>query len=46
VDDGFEVVDLGSRNGTRVNGQGVARQRLDDGDEILVGAVPIRFEMG
>jgi hypothetical protein len=44
VDDGYEVVDLGSRNGTRVNGRGVVRERLDDGDELSVGAVGLRFE--
>ncbi len=42
--DGFEVVDLGSRNGTRVNGYGITRQRLADGDDLLIGAVPLRFE--
>lgn len=42
--DGFEIVDLESRNGTRVNGYGVARQRLNDGDAIEIGAVPLRFE--
>jgi len=42
--DGFEVVDMQSRNGTRVNGYGVARQRLQDGDEVHIGAVPVRFE--
>ena len=42
--DGFDVVDMGSRNGTRVNGYGVTRQRLVDGDDILIGAVPLRFE--
>ena len=42
--DGFEVVDLGSRNGTRVNGLGIARTRLSDGDDLLIGAVPLRFE--
>lgn len=42
--DGFEVVDLGSRNGTRVNGLGIARTRLADGDDLLIGAVPLRFE--
>ena len=42
--DGFEVVDLGSRNGTKVNGLGVTRQHLADGDDLLVGAVPLRFE--
>ncbi len=42
--DGFEVIDLGSRNGTRVNGYGITRQRLADGDDLLIGAVPLRFE--
>ena len=42
--DGFELIDLGSRNGTRVNGYGVTRQRLADGDDVLIGAVPLRFE--
>ena len=42
--DGFEVIDLQSRNGTRVNGYGIARQRLNDGDEVHIGAVPVRFE--
>jgi hypothetical protein len=42
--DGFEVVDLQSRNGTRVNGFGIARHRLADGDEVHIGAVPLRFE--
>ncbi len=44
VDDGFEVVDLGSRNGTKVNGRGLVRGRLDDGDELSIGAVGLRFE--
>jgi hypothetical protein len=42
--DGFEVIDLGSRNGTRVNGVGIVRQHLFDGDDVLIGAVPLRFE--
>ena len=42
--EGFEVVDLGSRNGTKVNGYGIVRQRLADGDEIHIGAVPMKFE--
>jgi hypothetical protein len=42
--DGFEVVDLQSRNGTRVNGFGIVSHRLKDGDEIHIGAVPVRFE--
>lgn len=40
----FVVVDLGSTNGTRVNGSGVKERRLVDGDEITVGATTLRFE--
>lgn len=42
--DGFRVVDLSSTNGTLVNGGPVREKRLDDGDEIRVGATTIRFE--
>jgi hypothetical protein len=41
---GFVVVDLGSTNGTKVNGAGVKERRLADGDEITVGGTQIRFE--
>lgn len=41
---GWSVVDLGSTNGTRVNGAGVTEQRLADGDVITVGDSTIRFE--
>src|SRR5439155_11943157 len=41
---GFVVVDLGSTNGTKVNGLGVRERRLADGDEILVGNTRLRFE--
>jgi pSer/pThr/pTyr-binding forkhead associated (FHA) protein len=41
---GFVVVDLGSTNGTRVNGAGVKERRLVDGDEITVGGTKILFE--
>lgn len=40
----FVVIDLGSTNGTRVNGAGVRERRLNDGDEIMVGSTRIRFE--
>jgi hypothetical protein len=40
----FVVVDLGSTNGTRVNGAGTKERRLTDGDEITVGGTHIRFE--
>lgn len=40
----FVVVDLGSTNGTRVNGAGVRERRLNDGDDIGLGGTVIRFE--
>ena len=40
----FIVVDLGSTNGTRVNGAGVRERRLNDGDDIGLGGTVIRFE--
>jgi len=40
----FVVVDLGSTNGTKVNGAGVKERRLADGDIITVGATEVRFE--
>ena len=42
--DGFLVVDLGSMNGTLVNGVPVKEHVLHDGDEIAVGATVMRFE--
>jgi len=41
---GFVVVDLGSTNGTKVNGVGVRERRLADGDELRVGNTRLRFE--
>ncbi len=41
--DGFQVVDLGSTNGTRVNGVRVYERELRDGDEIAFGTVRVRF---
>lgn len=40
----FEVVDLGSTNGTRVNGVRVDNQVLEDGDEVSFGNTRMRFE--
>ncbi|MFL6205404.1 MAG: FhaA domain-containing protein [Acidimicrobiales bacterium] len=42
--DRFAVIDLGSTNGTRVNGVRVDTQLLEDGDEISFGNTRIRFE--
>ena len=41
---GYVVVDLGSTNGTRVNGVRVTEHELADGDEIALGNTKIRFE--
>jgi len=43
-DQRFSIVDLGSTNGTLVNGVQVREQALRDGDTILVGATSMRFE--
>ena len=37
--------DLGSSNGTRVNGQKIHENSLKEGDEILFGGVGVRFEL-
>jgi hypothetical protein len=42
--DRFVVVDLGSTNGTRVNGVRVDQRALEDGDEISFGNTRMRFE--
>jgi hypothetical protein len=42
--DGYVVVDLGSTNGTRVNGAGITERQLRDGDTISVGDSQLRFE--
>jgi Protein of unknown function (DUF3662)/FHA domain len=42
--DGFLIQDLGSMNGTSVNGVPISQHRLEDGDEIGIGSTIIRFE--
>ena len=42
--DRYAVVDLGSTNGTRVNGVRIDTQLLDDGDELTFGNTRMRFE--
>jgi hypothetical protein len=41
---GFAVVDLGSMNGTTVNGTSIREHPLQDGDEIRIGSTVLRFE--
>jgi hypothetical protein len=41
---GYVLVDLGSTNGTRVNGVRVSEHALADGDEIACGNTRMRFE--
>ncbi|HVB05732.1 MAG TPA: DUF3662 and FHA domain-containing protein [Acidimicrobiales bacterium] len=38
------LLDLGSTNGTKVNGSPVRQHRLQDGDVIMIGTTAIRFE--
>jgi len=42
--DDFWVVDLGSTNGTELNGGRIERTRLADGDTIVIGSTTVRFE--
>jgi pSer/pThr/pTyr-binding forkhead associated (FHA) protein len=43
-EDGCTAVDLGSANGTQVNGAKIARATLKPGDVILIGGSTLRFE--
>jgi hypothetical protein len=43
VGDSYELVDLGSTNGCKVNGQRVQRHTLADGDQVTFGAITLRF---
>lgn len=42
-DDSLSLVDLGSVNGTTVNGTRITRTGLTDGDTVVVGATTMRF---
>jgi pSer/pThr/pTyr-binding forkhead associated (FHA) protein len=42
--DGYSLVDLGSTNGTEVNGQRVGETSLMNGDVIGVGTTRLTFE--
>jgi hypothetical protein len=43
IGDDYWVVDLGSTNGTELNGRPVRREQLDDGDRITIGSTEIVF---
>jgi len=43
-EDGHKIVDLGSQNGTKVNGQKVKERRLEAGDELQVGKFVLTYE--
>lgn len=43
---GYRVRDLGSTNGTRVQGVRVVEAMLEDGQTVHAGEVPLRFEVG
>ena len=45
-DDGFAISDLGSTNGTNVNGKAIGEHRLSDGDRITVGNSVLEFRNG
>lgn len=43
--DSYELIDLGSTNGSKVNGVDVARRLLVDGDELTFGTIRLRFRL-
>ncbi len=43
--EGFFMQDLGSRNGTRVNGQPEPRARLSDGDRLQLGKLQLELSL-
>lgn len=43
-EDGYVIEDMGSENGTFVNGQRVTRQVLADGDRVQIGTVRLVFK--
>jgi hypothetical protein len=44
-DEGWQIVDLGSTNGIKVNGRRVDQQALRGGDQITVGVTDLTFEL-
>lgn len=46
IKDGYEIADLGSTNGTKVNGSPIKRHKLRDGDEIRIGETVLHWSEG
>lgn len=46
TDGGYTLTDLGSTNGTRVNGQTIQTRALADGDRITIGSTVLEFRQG
>jgi pSer/pThr/pTyr-binding forkhead associated (FHA) protein len=46
TENGWEIVDLSSSNGTYVNGERVERRRIMPGDTIQIGDSALRYEAG
>ena len=44
IGDGFHLVDLGSLNGSKVNGVRVSERKLVDGDELSFGSIRLLFQ--
>ena len=44
ADGRFTIYDLGSTNGTKVNGRRIDNRPLNDGDEITIGATKLTFQ--
>ena len=42
--DGFILVDLGSTNGSKVNGERITQRELRDGDELVFGNTRLVFQ--
>lgn len=45
-DDGYVLADMGSTNGTQVNGEPVTERLLADGDRITIGSTVLEFRRG
>jgi FHA domain-containing protein len=45
-DDTYAITDLGSTNGTRLNGQTIQSRELADGDRITIGTTVLEFRQG